>query len=117
MRINEKKEEELMERIISVLEEAGVKYDIKPDFATIEFWTDTAGQDIVSEFEYDGSAKGFVNEFTERAELYDVDEEVELFADSRGKNGVPSSIRELLDDCQEAKDTLVKLAKSLKEAV
>jgi hypothetical protein len=35
----------------------------------------------------------------------------------RGENGVPSSIRELLDDCQEAKDTLMEIANNLNNAI
>ena len=55
--------------------------------------------------------------FVEAAENYDVDEEVELYVDMRGKNGVPDTVRELLDDCQEAKDTLMKIVRRLHEAV
>lgn len=35
----------------------------------------------------------------------------------RGENGVPSSIRELLDDCQEAKDTLMEIANNFNNAI
>ena len=83
----------------------------------VEFWTDTAGQDIPVEITFDGTAEDFVKEFTEYAENYDVDEEVELYVDGRGKRGVPSTVRELLDDCQEAKDTLMKIADRLQIAI
>ena len=33
----------------------------------------------------------------------------------RGKQGVPDTIRELIDDCQEAKNTLLDIAKALKD--
>lgn len=33
----------------------------------------------------------------------------------RGKQGVPDTIRELIDDCQEAKNTLLNIAKALKD--
>ena len=108
-----------MERIEKVLEEAGVKYDIKDDYALVEFWTDTAGQDIPVELYFDEkpTPENFVKKFSEYAENYDVDDEVELFVNMRGKRDVPESIRELLDDCQEAKDTLIELASKMKAAI
>ncbi len=104
-------------KIEEILEEKGVKYEIRPEegYGLVEFWTDTAGQDIPTEFNFDGTPEGFIKEFVESAESYDVDNEVELFANMRGKQGVPDTIRELLDDCQEAKDTLLDIAKALKE--
>ena len=114
-----------MERIEKVLEELGINYKWHEDggytdashYALVEFWTDTAGQDVPTEFGFDGTASDFVKQFTECAENYDVDEEVELYVDMRGKQGVPGTVRELLDDCQEAKDTLMNIAQKLQEAI
>lgn len=106
-----------MERIREVLDEMGIKHDIENNSASIEFWTDTAGQDISVDIEYDGSVEDFVKKFSEYADAYDVDEEVELYVDMRGKNGVPNTVRELLDDCQEAKDTLMDIADKLNNAI
>ena len=107
-----------MERIREVLENMGIKYDYEDNgYALIEFWTDTAGQDIPTEFEFDGTAEDFVEQFTECAENYDVDDKVELYVNMRGKNGVPNTVRELLDDCQEAKDTLMEISSKLQEAI
>ena len=114
-----------MERIKEVLDEFGVQYDWhkndsfpgKEYYAIIEFWTDTAGQDIPTEFGFDGTAEDFVKEFTEAAERYDVDEEVKLYIEMLGKNGVPDSVRVLLEDIEEAKETLMKIAEKLKEVV
>lgn len=115
-----------MERIEEVLEEMNIKYEFEEKlpypgkdswYGLVEFWTDTAGQDIPTEIEFDGAAEDFVDKFAEAAERYDVDEEVELFVDMRGKNGVPNTVRELLDDCQEAKDTLMEIAKKLKDVL
>ena len=86
-------------------------------YGIVEFWTDTAGQDIPTEIDFDGTAEDFVKQFTKCAEAYDVDEEVEIFVDMRGKNGVPESVREILEDCEEAKDTLMKIAEKLQEAI
>lgn len=89
----------------------------KDYYGLVEFWTDTAGQDIPIDFYFDGTAEDFVREFTEAAESYDVDEEVEIYVGMRGKNGVPNTVRELLDDCQEAKDKMMEIAEKLQEAI
>lgn len=113
--------QEKWEEIYDVLDNMNIKYDTNycdsETEALIEFWTDTAGQDFPTEFDYDGSPEDFVEQFTERAENYDVDEEVELYVNMRGKNGVPNTVRELLDDCQEAKDTLMEIADKLQKAI
>ena len=106
-----------IERIRDILEGEDCKVDISESSACIEFWTDTAGQDIATEFDYDGTAEDFIEKFEKRAEGYDVDEEVELFVNMRGQNGVPNTVREILDDCQEAKDTLMNLASLIKGKV
>lgn len=106
-----------MNRIIEALDNMNVKYKIEENTAFIEFWTDTAGQDIPVELDYNGTPDDFVKQFSEYAENYDVDEEVELYASMRGQNGVPNTIRELLDDCQEAKDTLLEIAETLNKAI
>lgn len=115
------KEFDKWEKVYDVLDELSVRYDTNycdsETEAIIEFWTDTAGQDIPTEFDYDGTPEDFVKQFTEAAENYDVDEEVELYVNMRGKDGVPDTVRELLDDCQEAKDTLMEIAEKLQEAI
>lgn len=111
-------DKEKWEQIEEVLDDMNLRYDIsKENEAIVEFWTDTAGQDIPIELDYDGTPEDFVEKFTEAADNYDVDEEVELFVNMRGKQGVPNTVRELLDDCQEAKDTLMEIAEKLKEAL
>ena len=113
--------QEKWEEIYDVLDDMNVRYDTNycgsETEAIIEFWTNTAGQDIPTEFDYDGSPEDFVKQFTEMAKMYDVDEEVEVYVDMRGRNGVPNTVRELLDDCQEAKDTLMKIADELQKTI
>ena len=94
-----------------------LKYSISDGIALVEFWTDTAGQDIPTEFEFDGTPEDFVEQFAYYAEAYDVDEQVELYADMRGKYGIPGTIREILDDCEEAKQTLTEIAEALQQAI
>jgi len=113
--------QEKWEEIYDVLDSMNIKYDTNycdsETEALIEFWTHTAGQDIPTEFDYNGSPEDFVKQFIEKAENYDVDEEVELFVNMRGKDGVPNTVRKLLDDCQEAKDILMEIARKLQETI
>lgn len=113
-----------MKRIEEALSEMGVKfkYTLPTEdtcgYVLIEFWTDTAGQDIVYEYDgWDGTAEDLVKDFIRDAENYDVDEEVVLYVNMRGQKGVPSSVMDLLEDCQEAKDTLMKIAEKLQAAI
>lgn len=112
-----------MDRIISILEKMNITYKMTPQDNSdqwdglVEFWTDTAGQDIPMEFEFDGTAESFVKEFTLCAENYEVDDEVELYAGMRGQRGVPERIMDIVADCQEAKDTLMEIAEALQAAI
>ena len=106
-------EKVLWDLIYDYLDDLSIKYNIDDTFAYIEFWTDTAGQDVIAEFDYDGSVNSFIDTFYEYADNYDVDAEVELYVGMRGQNGVPSSVRELVDDCQEAKDTLMNISEGM----
>ena len=106
-----------MSRIENTLDGLNVYHRIGKNYGLIEFWTDLAGQDIPTEIAYDGSPEDFVKQFAEAADNYDVDEEVELYASFRGQRGVPGTIREILDDCTEAKETLMQIANELKLAL
>lgn len=101
-----------MERIYNVFDEMDVRIN-DMNGVTVEFWTDTAGQDVVVEFDYDGTPEDFIREFNDKADAYDVDEEVALYINSLGKRGVPSTARELVKDCEEAKETLMEIADRL----
>jgi uncharacterized protein YwqG len=113
--------QERWEEIYDVLDNMNVKYDTNycgsETEGLIEFWTNTADQDIPTEFDYDGTPEDFVKQFIERAENYDIDEEVEVYVNMRGKNGIPNTVRELINDCQEAKDTLMEIAKKLQKTI
>lgn len=73
------------------------------------------GEDWCLEFLYKNIAD-LINQITEYSYNYDADEEAEIYINIRGKNGVPSSIRALLDDSQWKKDQLTKLASQIQNA-
>lgn len=73
----------------------------------IEFGMGTPeGEDWYECIWYDGSFDRFVDSLQKRVDDFDIDEEVEIWIPSRGKNGVPSSITALIED---AKWKLVQL--------
>lgn len=64
---------------------------------------------------FDGTNEDFINQFVEVATNFDVDEAVEPWIDMRGQNGVPNSIRDLLDDADWKKDLLIETASELQQ--
>lgn len=65
-----------------------------------DFWFSIEGENIPQEV-------------SEYAEDFDVDEHVDLWAESRGKRGVPESYHELVEDAEAIKAMLIKLAEAL----
>lgn len=66
----------------------------------IENWS-PAGENLVTTICFDGTPKGLVNALEEHYDSFDIDEHVELWISSRGKNGVPNSIRDLVKDAED----------------
>ena len=74
------------------------------------------GEDWWETLWFDGTEEGFIKAFTERANSFDVDEEAEVWIESRGKvRGVPDSIRDLIDDAEWKKETLLQTARELND--
>ena len=107
---------ETKDELKKVLDELDVKYDLKEGHFLLEFWTDTAGQDVYYELDSD-NVEEIIEGFTEYAEEYDVEEEVSVYEGSRGERGVPADYETLVADIKEAKETLLKIADRLKEGV
>lgn len=107
---------ETKEELEEVLDELDVKYKIKEGYFLIEFWTDTAGQDVCYDLDFD-NVEEIISGFTEYAENYDIGEEVSLYANSLGENGIPDDYETLVADIKEAKETLLKIADRLNKGV
>lgn len=86
--------------------EKGV-YDVE-----LETWS-PEGENVIVSLTYDGTEEGFVAAFDAYAECFDIDEHVELWIGSRGKDGVPESIKDLLEDAKWIKNTLMDTAYAL----
>lgn len=72
------------------------------------------GEDWCLEFVYKNIAD-LINQIIEYSYNYDADEEAEVYINIRGKNGVPSSIRDLLEDADWKGEKLEELCDALTE--
>lgn len=73
------------------------------------------GEDWWETIWFDGTDEGFIKAVRERYNGFDVDEETEIWIESRGKNGAPSSIKALVKDAEWKESMLDKLADELEE--
>lgn len=64
---------------------------------------------------FDGTDEGFIEAMREMYDGFDVDEETEIWIECRGKNGVPSSIKALVEDAEWKESILGELADELEE--
>lgn len=93
-----------------ILETRGWSYKlVDNDTAVLIQRFSPAGEDISIEVDRDNAISGIVS----FAEDFDVDEHVELWIANRGKNGVPSTIRELLEDSEAIFKELAELAREI----
>lgn len=71
------------------------------------------GEDVIISLIYDGTEEDFIRQFRSYAEGFDAEEHAEMWIESRGKNGVPDSIKDLLEDAEWIKSTLEEVADDL----
>lgn len=77
----------------------------------LENWS-PAGENIALDIE----CNNFVENIRSCADDFDIDEHVIMMAQHRGTNGVPGTVRELLEDSERIKDMLNKLADELEKS-
>lgn len=109
----------LNEKIIEAIENNRFDHDViaeQDNEFYIELYQDTpAGEDWHVTIWFDGSDNGFIDSFRQYSESFDVDEETEIFIESRGKHGIPSSISLLVKDAEWKKEKLGLLLKDLED--
>ena len=76
-----------------------------------------AGEDWWETIWFDGTNEDFINNIKRRYNTFDVDEEAEMWVNMRGTNGVPNSIKILLEDAEWKEGMLLKLSDALEELV
>ena len=73
------------------------------------------GEDFIFTVWHNGTSKGFINAFGRESFNFDVDEHIEILIPYRGKNGVPGSIRALVEDAEDIQAILSQTARDLWE--
>lgn len=107
----------LNEKTIAILEENDItvseRYEQDGEYyREIEFYS-PEGEDVLETIWYDGTDDGFIEGFRQLADNFDTDEHAEMWIDGRGKRGIPDSVRALIDDAENIKDTLLNVAEKL----
>ena len=109
----------LDQRIINVVEKNGFSIHEVEKHGE-EFYVEInqgtpLGEDWWETIWFDGSSDGFIGAVRSRYNNFDIDEEVEIWVECRGKNGVPSSIKSLVKDAEWKESALEQLADELEE--
>lgn len=107
----------LSERTIEILENNDMKifdrHEQNGEYTRdIEFFS-PEGEDVCECIFYDGTDEGFIKAFRINAVNFDTEEHAELWVNSRGQNGVPESIKDLIADAEWIKNTLLSVADGL----
>lgn len=109
MEDEEKKYDGLFGRVLEIIESNGWSCDVNEDDCEvgIENWS-PAGEDLYEYLSYGSNdmsdtekGENLQNSVRELAENFDEDEHVEMLVDMRGQRGVPSSVRELVEDAHD----------------
>jgi len=72
-----------------------------------------AGEDWIPTIWFDGTWNDFIDSVKRAYNEFDVDEEAEIWIESRGERGVPSSIRVLVEDAEWKEKALLELSEEL----
>ena len=108
---------DINEKTIAILEENDItvseRYEQDGEYyREIEFYS-PEGEDVCETIWYDGTDDGFIEAFRQLANDFDADEHAEMWINNRNVEGVPDSVRALIDDAENIKDTLLEIAEKL----
>lgn len=93
------------------------KLDFDKAFFFFETWT-AVGEDVVIEIDFeDNDTEDLLSQLRDYTEYFDVDDYAEPFIEQRGQNGIPSSIRAILDSAEEVGDIYQKVYDAAREVV
>lgn len=82
----------------------------------VEFGQHTpCGEDWWETLWFDGTEESFVEALRERVDDFDVNEEAEIWIENRGKNGIPSSIKALIEDAEWKRSMLEEFVEELEK--
>ncbi len=100
-------------KYLHVFKHYGWKVNITDKEIEIENWS-PAGENLV---EYLDKKIDIPSQMQKIADNFDADEHAEMWIEHRGKNGVPGSIRMLLNDADAIQEMYNKIAHALKFGV
>ena len=108
---------DINEKTIAILEENDItvseRYEQDGEYyREIEFYS-PEGEYVLETIWYDGTDDGFIEAFRQLADNFDADEHAEMWINNRNVKGVPDSVRALIDDAENIKDTLLEVAEKL----
>lgn len=111
----------LNERTMNIFEENDITVHDREQqngefYREIEFYSN-AGEDVIEIVWYDGTDEGFIKAFRQLADDFDVNDHAAMYIGDRGNHGIPDSVRELIDDAEEIKETLLTVADELETDV
>lgn len=104
----------LMNALVEAAEQIDWSVHIEDDCIEFEKYS-PAGEDFIFTIVGNGE-ENVVEKVREYAYDFDPDEHAEMWVESRGKKGVPDSIRTLIDDADSIKEMLFELAEELRKA-
>lgn len=111
-------------KIIKIFSDLDFRVYFDKDFygkneSGIEIETFTpAGENWIENFEFnEDNINIFIKSLENRIKNWDSDYEAESYINQRGKNGVPNSIRILLDDAEWKYNYLCKLLEEIKKEI
>lgn len=107
----------VLEKFVPFLYNEDVDLDNPQGDIMIEFWTDTAGQDVVIELEGICGTHDLYKKLYDWWDRYDAEEEFELWYPMHGKRGVPDSPYTLLQDLEEVGRTVYELLDDIKREI
>ena len=85
-------------------------------FAELEWYT-PLGEDFIFCIWYDGSDENFYDEFYRYYDVFDPDEHCAMWVPLRGTNGVPDSIRDLVNDAEDIDEFLKNVTDDLADFI
>lgn len=118
----EELKEDLCEKMLDILERHNISYypedaDLGDPYGDImlEFWTDTANQDVVIELSDVNGFDDFFEKLSRWLDNYDVTEEFDIYWPLHGTRGVPDSPYTLLEDFEEVQETVGDLIEDMEK--
>lgn len=113
MELSKRIEELLEKHDFSVCGEISERYREKGRYDIDLETYSPEGEDVIVSLIYDGTEEDFIREFISYANDFDAEEHAEMWIECRGKNGVPNSIKNLLEDAEWIKSILGEVADDL----